>query len=62
MKYDYLIVGAGFFGSVFAHEAKQAGKRVLVVDKRPYIGGNVYTENIEGIMYTSTGLIFSIRI
>lgn len=49
MKYDYLIVGAGFFGSVFAHEAKQAGKRVLVVDKRPHIGGNVYTENIEGI-------------
>ena len=44
-----LIVGAGLFGSVFAHEAKQAGKRVLVVDKRPHIGGNVYTEDIEGI-------------
>ena len=36
--YDYLIVGAGLFGSVFAHEAKQAGKRVLIVDKRPHIG------------------------
>lgn len=47
--YDYLIVGAGLFGSVFAHEAKQAGKRVLIVDKRPHIGGNVYTEDIEGI-------------
>lgn len=47
--YDYLIVGAGLFGSVFAHEAKQAGKRVLVVDKCPHIGGNVYTADIEGI-------------
>ena len=47
--YDYLIVGAGLFGAVFAHEAKQAGKSVLVIDKRPQIGGNVYTENIEGI-------------
>ncbi len=41
--YDYLIVGAGLFGSVFAHEAKWAGKNVLVIDKRPQIGGNVYT-------------------
>ena len=47
--YDYLIVGAWLFGSVFAHEAKQMGKRVLVVDKRSHIGGNVYTEDIEGI-------------
>ena len=47
--YDYLIVGAGLFGAVFAHEAKQAGKSVLVIDKRPQIGGNVNTENIEGI-------------
>ena len=47
--YDYLIVGAGLFGSVFAHEAKRAGKRALVIDKRPQIGGNVYTEDIEGI-------------
>ena len=47
--YDYLIVGAGLFGSVFAHEAQRAGKNVLVIDKRPQIGGNVYTEDIEGI-------------
>lgn len=47
--YDYLIVGAGLFGAVFAHEAKQAGKSVLVIDKRPHIGGNVYTEDMEGI-------------
>ena len=48
-KYDYLIVGAGLFGSVFAREASDAGKNVLVIDKRPNIGGNVYTEDIEGI-------------
>ncbi len=49
MKYDYLIVGAGLFGAVFAHEAVKAGKTVLVVDKRPHIAGNVYTEDVEGI-------------
>ena len=49
MKYDYLIVGSGLYGAVFAHEAKKAGKSVLVIDKRPNIAGNVYTENIEGI-------------
>lgn len=48
-QYDYLIVGAGLFGSVFAHEAKAAGKRCLVVDKRPHTGGNIYCENIDGI-------------
>ena len=48
-QYDYLIVGAGLYGAVFAHEAKKAGKCVLVVDKRPNIGGNVYTEPVEGI-------------
>ena len=48
-KYDYLIVGSGLLGSVFAYRAKQAGKRCLVIDKRPHIGGNVYCENIEGI-------------
>ena len=48
-QYDYLIVGAGLYGAVFAHEAKAAGKRVLVIDKRPNIGGNVYTESVEGI-------------
>lgn len=49
MKYDYLIVGAGLFGSVFAYEAFKKGKKCLVIDKRPHIGGNIYTENIEGI-------------
>ncbi len=49
MQYDYLIVGAGFFGSVFAYRAKQAGKKVLVIDRRPHIGGNAYTEQMEGI-------------
>ena len=48
-QYDYLVVGAGLFGSVFAHEAKAAGKKVLVIDKRPNIAGNVYTEKVEGI-------------
>lgn len=47
--YDYLIVGAGLFGSVFAHEAAAKGKRVLVIDKRANIGGNIYTEKTEGI-------------
>ena len=49
MKYDYLVVGAGLFGAVFAHEAKAAGKSVLVIDKRPNIAGNVYTGEVEGI-------------
>ena len=49
MKYDYLVVGAGLFGAVFAHEAVKAGKTVLVVDKRPHIAGNVYTEDVGGI-------------
>lgn len=47
--YDYLIVGAGLYGAVFAQEAKKAGKSVLVIDKRPHVAGNVYTEKIEGI-------------
>ena len=47
--YDYLVVGSGLFGSVFAREAKNRGKRVLVIDKRNNVGGNIYTENIEGI-------------
>ena len=49
MKYDYLIVGAGLFGSVFAYEAKKKGKNCLVIDKRDHIAGNVYCEEIEGI-------------
>lgn len=48
-KFDYLIVGSGLFGATFAYRAKKAGKRCLVVDKRPQLGGNVYCENIEGI-------------
>lgn len=47
--YDYLIIGAGLYGSVFAQRAKEAGKTVLVIDRRPHIGGNTYTECISGI-------------
>ncbi len=49
MKYDYLIVGSGLFGATFANLAKKDGKKVLVIEKRNHIGGNIYTENIEGI-------------
>ena len=49
MIYDYLIVGSGLFGATFAHQARQQGKKCLVIDKRPHLGGNVYCENIEGI-------------
>lgn len=49
MKYDYLIVGAGLFGAVFAYEAQKAGKKCLVIDKREHIAGNIYCENVEGI-------------
>ena len=48
-KYDYLIVGAGLFGAVFAHEAKRVGKHCLVIDKRNHRGGNIYCEDMEGI-------------
>ena len=48
-KYDYLIVGAGLFGAVFAYEAGKRGKSCLVIDKRPHIAGNIYTEQVEGI-------------
>ena len=48
-KYDYLIVGSGLFGSIFAYEANKRGKKCLVIDKRNHIGGNIYCENIEGI-------------
>ena len=47
--YDYLVIGAGLYGSVFAQQAKAAGKKVLVIDKRDHIAGNVYTEKVEGI-------------
>ena len=49
MKYDYLVVGSGLYGAVFAQEAKKAGKKVLVIDKRPNIAGNIYTKKMEGI-------------
>ena len=49
MKYDFLIVGAGLYGSVFAHCATNKGYRCLVIDKRPHLGGNLYCENIENI-------------
>ena len=55
MNYDYLVVGAGLYGAVFAHEAKKAGKSVLVIDKRPNIAGNVYTEAVEGIQVHKYG-------
>ena len=48
-RYDYLVVGAGLFGAVFAHEAVKRGKTCLVIDKRDHIGGNIYTKEIEGI-------------
>ena len=49
MKYDYLVVGSGLFGAIFAHEATKKGKKVLVVDKRSNIAGNIYTKEVEGI-------------
>ena len=49
MKYDYLIVGSGLYGATFAYFAKKAGKKCLVIDKRPQLGGNVYCEEVEGI-------------
>ena len=48
--YDYLIVGAGLFGATFAYLAKKAGKKVLVIDKNPVIGGHIYTERKHGIV------------
>ena len=48
-QYDYIIVGSGLFGSVFAYKAHQAGKKCLVLEKRPHLGGNVYCECVEGI-------------
>jgi len=49
LKYDYLIVGTGLFGSIFAYEAKKRGKKCLIIDKRNHVGGNIYTEKIEDI-------------
>ena len=55
MKYDYLVVGSGLYGAVFARQATNAGKKVLVIDKRPNIAGNIYTEKIEGINFHKYG-------
>lgn len=55
MKYHYLIIGSGLFGSVFAHEAHKRGKKVLVIDKRPHLGGNVYCREVEGIQVHEYG-------
>ncbi len=55
MKYDYLVVGAGLYGAVFARQATDAGKKVLVIDRRSHIGGNVYTEKVEGIDFHKYG-------
>lgn len=53
--YDYLIVGSGLYGAVFAHEAAKRGKQCLVIEKRPHIGGNIYSEEIEGIQVHKYG-------
>ena len=55
MKYDYLIVGSGLFGSIFAYEANKVGKKCLVIEKRSHTGGNIYTENVEGIQVHKYG-------
>lgn len=53
--YDYLVVGAGLFGAIFAHEAKKAGKQVLVIDKRDHVAGNIYTKEVDGIQVHQYG-------
>ena len=55
IMYDYLVIGSGLYGAVFAHEAKKAGKSVLVIEKRPNIAGNIYTKEIEGIQVHQYG-------
>ncbi len=55
MKYDYLIIGAGIYGAILAYRAKELGKRVLVIEKRSHVGGNLYCENIEGIQVHKYG-------
>ena len=61
-QYDYLIVGSGLYGAVFAQQAVAKGKKVLVIDKRPNIAGNVYTEDMEKSMYINMEHIFSTQI
>lgn len=60
-QYDYLIVGAGLFGAVFAYEAKKRGKRCLVLDKRTHRGGNIYCEDVESIHVHKYGAHIFIR-
>ena len=55
--YNYLIVGSGLYGAVFAHEAMKRGKTVLVVEKRSHVGGNIYTENVGGINVHKYGAV-----
>lgn len=55
MKYDYLVVGSGLFGSIFAYEATKRGKKCFVIDKRPHVGGNIYTKELEGIQVHEYG-------
>jgi UDP-galactopyranose mutase len=55
IKYDYLIIGSGLFGAVFAYKAKALGKKVLIIEKRPHLGGNIYCENVEGIQVHKYG-------
>ena len=55
-KYDYLVVGSGLYGAVFAERAVKSGKRVLVIDKRPYAGGNIRTDEVENIHDISMAL------
>ena len=62
MKYDYLVVGSGLYGAIFAHEANKRGKKVLVIDKRPNIAGNIYTEEVEGINVHKYGAHIFIQI
>lgn len=61
MKYDYLIVGAGLFGAVFAHEMQAKGKHCLVIDKRSHLAGNIYTQEINGIQVHKYGAHIFIR-
>ena len=61
MKYDYLIVGAGLFGAVFANKAKELGKRCLVIDRRSHLGGNIYCEEKYGINVHNTFFIHQIE-
>ena len=59
--YDYLIVGSGLFGAIFAHEAMKKGKTCLVLEKRDHIGGNIYTEEVEVFRFTVMVPTFSIQ-